>query len=329
MSVRTPVVLLTALLSAAFAATVPASAAPNRLVYVSLITGLTSGVTNVYNATPNGQLVASLNRGGGGPIAVDAQRRVYVVDADYDSNFVEINSRIFVYPPGATKPSRLLVANNFGAQAMAVARDGTVYVAGSKYPSSGGSEVLAFGPGSKTPRALPVDPRQPYFSTGMAVDAAGDVFVGWFSGSGRCHLAETANFNGCVEELPAGQDKWKVRLSGVTANSLMGGPLLLSDGALVVHTAAANFNYLITYPSGRRIPLRVVPLSVLPSNQESPMAFNAARNEIWGIQSGFSSNNTLYGIDYPSGAVVASIPVNDGSSEFIVTGLAVSPAASP
>jgi hypothetical protein len=77
----------------------------NPLVYVSVLTALTSGVTDIYEiADGNATLVGQLDIGGGGAVAVDAQQNVYVIQANYDDNLYQQDSHVYVYPRGTPPP---------------------------------------------------------------------------------------------------------------------------------------------------------------------------------------------------------------------------------
>lgn len=317
-----------AIMAVAASTAIAAASGTGDVVYTSLVLGLTKGVTDIYSIGSGGAtLLGRLDKGGGGPVAVDAQQNVYVIEANYDSSFFQQNTPVNVYAPGSTTPFRKFVAHGFGAQAMTIGPDGTVYMAGPLYPNTSTFRVLKFAPGATKPTYLPIDRHAPIYPLGIAVDAAGDVFVGWSSG-GTCQIA---NFVGCVDELAVGDDVWRTRLSPASAvNDYEGGPAIALDGSLVLHTASFDFNYLSTVPSDGIAPSSVVglPSSVLAG--QSQLAFDGSGSVLYGIVTGLGSDNTVYGLNYPSGSVGVSFTVTaPHGAPFFVTGLAASPANIP
>lgn len=296
------------------------------LVYGTGLLSLTSGFTDIYAIGSSGAtLVGALSRGGGGPVAVDAHENVYVIQADYDNNFYEQNSQVFVYQRGSSKPIRHFKAPGFGALAMTIGSDGSVYMAGSMYPNTSVFRVLRFAPGATVPQFLPRDLHTPKFPLGMAVDAAGDVFVGWLNG-GACSIGPLV---GCVDVLPAGQNAWQTRLPpDSAANSMFAGPIALSDGSLVLYSGGFNFSYLETVPTGSIIPSQ---LAELPQSSfhGGALVLDGAGSELWGIQTGLGGG-TVTELNYPSGSNALSFMMTaPNNAPFLATGLAVSPAHFP
>lgn len=309
------------------ASTTVAAASQGDIVYTSLLTGQTSGVTNIYSIGSNGAtLTGRIDKGGGGPVAVDAQQNVYIIQADYDSNLLQKDTPVLVFAPGSRTPSRRFVAHGFGAEAMTIGSDGAVYMAGSLYPNTSIFRVLKFSPGASTPTYLPVDHRSPIFATGIAVDAAGDLFVGW-SSNGGCGLS---NFVGCVDELAAGDNVWRSRLGPASAANLINaGPLIAPSGQLVIHSSGLGFSYISTISAGVA-PSAIIqlPTSLLGGN--TSMAFDSSGSTIWGMTTGFSSDGMAHAISYPSGSPGISFQLSAPHGEpFFPIGLAVSPANIP
>jgi len=126
----------------------------DQLVYVTYVLSLTSGGTNIYDIAPGGpELVGVLDVGGGGPVAVDSQENVYVIQTNLDGNLYQLDAAVYRYARGSSEGTKLFDAPNIGAEAMTVAADGTVYIArpGTGFERLCGREVLAarlFRPGS-------------------------------------------------------------------------------------------------------------------------------------------------------------------------------------
>lgn len=309
-----------------------ASSSQNPLVYVSFITGLTSGGTNIYEITSTGgkqqaQLIGALDKGGG-PVAVDAQQNVYVVEANLDDNFFQADSAVFIYPRGSTQGTLLFTAQNLGAEAMTVAADGSVYIAGN-VPDSVTFQVIKVSPPTYVPQVL-WSADNPRFSRGISLDASGNLFVGWldsFAGPfDQCAI-------GCITELPTGQNTWKVRVPDAPANDLSAGPLVAAKGSLVFFAEgdgpSVAFRYLETVPSSAQYPSQVIQLPPSVFVNSGVLAFNAAGTELWLTDSGFGLPGTkVIGFDYPSGNVGLTFPF-ESQVLAAITGMAVSPAHFP
>jgi hypothetical protein len=324
-------ILIAALLLCVVSLLTAVATAENPLVYVSFITGITSGGTNIYEITSGGaKLIGTLGKGGGGPVAVDAQENVYVVEADIGSTGYQMNSPIFVYPRGSMKGKHIFTAKNLGAEAMTVAADGTIYIAG-QVPNSNIFSVVKFAPPNYSRKVLRTaqDPRYP---TGISLDASGNLFVGWYTDTTSVYVP---CYSGCIQELPAGQKKWQVRLPDLAANSMGAGPFATTNGSLVFWTYwPTSFDYIETVSSGRHYPSQLI--QVLPSLFVNPggnpaLAFNGGGTELWATGTGVGATlgTNVVEIDYPSGKVPLTFPVTSPSNLGFLMGIAVSPAYFP
>src|SRR5215471_7981619 len=211
----------------------------NTYVYISFITGLNSGGTNVYQITSSGaQLLGTTGQGGGGPVAVDSQQTMYTVQANYDDGLYQIDSAIYVSAPGSTQSTHLFTAPGLGAEAMTVGSDGTVYIAGMNYPNVNTFSVWKFSPPDYQGQQLPVDSQAPSYATGMSFDTGGNLYIGWFGSTTGNIFGPCAS--GCVEELPSGQNAWQTRLPNLAANNMSAGPFALSDNSLLFWTSMSG-----------------------------------------------------------------------------------------
>ncbi|HEY7095094.1 MAG TPA: hypothetical protein VH437_00090 [Terriglobales bacterium] len=304
--------------------------AQNSSVYVSFLTGLKSGGTNIYQITQGGaQLMGTLDIGGGGPVAIDAQQNVYVIPADWDSGLYQLTTNVYRYAPGSTQGTQLFKVDNLGAQAMTVGADGTVYVAGA-IPESDTYVVAKFSPPAYTQQTLSIS-QNPRYPTGISVDASGNLFVGWLGSFRNIPIDKCAT--GCITELPAGQSKWVTRLQDLAANAMTAGPFVTSDGSLIFWTGAAGrFNYIETVPSGETYPSSLAQLSpTLFDGGNVTLAYNASGKQLWATGFGFNGllGTNVYGINYPSGHTAISFPVDSPSNLIFITGIGVRPANFP
>jgi hypothetical protein len=301
----------------------------NTYVYVSFITGLNSGGTNVYQITSNGaQLLGTTGQGGGGPVAVDSQQNMYTVQADYDDSLYQIDSPIYVSPPGSTQSTHLFTAPGLGAEAMTVDSAGTVYIAGMNYPNVNTFSVWKFSPPDYQGQQLPMDTQAPSYPVGISLDAAGNLFVGWFNSSVNYPFGPCTS--GCVEELPAGANGWQTRLPDLAANSMAAGPFALSNGSLVLWTAApGRFNYFETVPANRSYPSQVIQASPnLVLNGGNPaLALQGDERELWVTGTGFGGplGTNVTGIAYPGGNILTQFSVDAPADLIFITGIGVSP----
>ena len=309
------------------------AAAQNTYVYVSFITGLNSGGTNIYQITSGGaQLLGTTGQGGGGPVAVDSNQNMYTVLADLDDNLYQIDSPVYISPPGSTQSSLLFTAPGIGAEAMTVAPDGTVYIAGQNYPDTTNFSVRKYSPPDYVGVTLPADSQAPSYPLGISLDAAGNLFVGYLNSQVNYPFGVCTT--GCIEELPTGGNSWSTRISDLAANAMAAGPFATTNGSLIFWTGnAGRFNYFETIPVNRTYPSRVTEFSPdLLSNGGNPvLALQAGGNELWttgaGLGAPLGTNVTAFA--YPSGEMLTQFPVDSPPELFFLTGMAVSPSYQP
>jgi hypothetical protein len=309
------------------------AAQENRLVYVSFITGLTSGGTNVYQITSDGaQLLGTTGQGGGGPVAVDSHQNMYTIQANLDENLYQMDAAVYISPPGSMQSSLLFTAPGIGAEAMTVAPDGTVYIAGQNYPDTTTFSVRKYSPPDYAAQILPADSQAPSYPVGISLDTAGNLYVGWFNSQVNYPFGPCTS--GCIEELPAGGDAWTTRIPDLAANAMAAGPFATTNGSLVFWTSnAGRFNYFETVLANRTYPLQVIQQSPdLVMNGGNPaMAFEGGGHVLWTTGTGFGGplGTNVTEVSYPTGTTVLQFPVDSPADLVFITGIGVSPSYYP
>jgi hypothetical protein len=210
---------------------------------------------------------------------------------------------------------------------MTVGADGTVYMTGQLYPNVDAFGAMKFAAGGTAGEWLPSDAQQPIYPTGLAVDAGGNLFAGWFgSAADPC-------YSGCIQRLESGERQWKNSVPDLAANSMVAGPFVLANESLVFWTGVeGRFNYIETIRAGHKNSKQVAQLPpALFGNGPLVAALNDDGSEIWGTATGLSGppETNVSEIDYPTGNVSLSFPVNDPDEFFLIIGMAVSPTYYP
>lgn len=303
----------------------------NTYVYVSFLSGLNTGGTNVYQITSSGaQLLGTTAQGGGGPVAVDSQQNMYTVQADYDDSLYQIDSPIYVSPPGSTQSTHLFTAPGLGAETMTVDSAGTVYIAGMNYPNVNTFSVWKFSPPDYVGEQLPADSQAPSYAVGITLDNSGNLYVGYTISNVDYPFGVCAS--GCIEELPAGTHVWQTRIPDLAANSMAAGPFSLDNLDLVFWTGqSGRFNYFETVPFDHTYPSRVIQQSPnLVLNGGNPaLAMQADQREMWATGTGFGGplGTNVTGIAYPGGNILTQFSVDAPADLIFITGIGVSPSS--
>jgi hypothetical protein len=312
--------------------------ATSQLIYASVITSLSTGQTNIYTKQ-NGTLalVGQLNEGGG-PIAVDSQGNVYVAEAG--SNVLGYVPRnVYVYAPGATTPTRVLQNPNYMSWSIAVAKDGTVFVAGPSVTENASGEyvggIMKYAAGATTGTLLAADPIVPWESSGLAADSNDNLFVGWTTthGTGIAHCS-VGPLTGCAREQRSGSSSWKAWIPfGSAANGITTGPILGSNSSKTITVIASGIvQYMMTFPNGSDVPSQVTPIP-LGSVPIYELCFDSSGYSVWAGNTLFNSPvaYTIWQLDYPTGTVrlAYQIPQSSGIAIPADNGIAVSPAYYP
>jgi hypothetical protein len=324
--------ILAAVLCCTFGLAIGIAHAENPLVYVSYITGATSGGTNIYEiSSGEAKLLGSLNKGGGGPVAVDADENVYVVGANLDSNGYQSTAAVFMYARGSKQGKNIFTAKNLGAAAMTVGADGTVYIVG-QVPNTSVFSVVKFTPPDYTPEILRKS-QNPRYPTGISLDAAGNIFVGWTDSFKTVAIDPCGN--GCVQELPSGGNKWIVRLRDYAAFGMAAGPIVTADGSLVFRTdEEGKFDYVETVTAGKKYPSivsQISPFIELGGGSNASLTLNADGSRLWAAPTGFAGGlgSSVVGINYPKGTVGMTFTIDSPQDLAWISGTAVSPAYYP
>jgi hypothetical protein len=170
---------------------------------------------------PNNPVAGSLSGSFSNPqgMAVDRTGDLYVTNTGDDD--------VLVYPRGATSPNATLNDPNKFPEDVAIASDGTVYVANVFGPIGASGNVVAYARGASNPTKTFADKHFRHV-IGVAVDKSGDLFVSYDAtpGSG----------SGSVVEFKGGKDKateTHIRLGGAGGVGFdRAGHLLVIDQAV-------------------------------------------------------------------------------------------------
>ena len=189
-------------------------------------------------------------------LAVDRDQNLYVA-----SNF---DSKIYVFPRGATSPSRVL-SDPKCPYDVAVAPDGTVYVANLDGPSSAGS-ITVYAHHSTTPTESLRNSFNSIY-TGIAVDGRKNVFFAWAGGSSIAGVSEFKAGSHEAEDL------------GIRWGPYGGSLRLNSAGDLLLGTGSPQGFGVAVYPPGSKHPRRTI-----SAGGEGPFALNASESLLYVIQ---------------------------------------------
>jgi DNA-binding beta-propeller fold protein YncE len=196
--------------------------------------------------------------------------------------------------------------------AIAVAHDGTVYVAnqGTLGPPHGAS-ILVYPKGHTMPsQRIPI--AYDSFPFGLALDSSGNLFA-----TVNHYVARSKTYQGAVYEFAAGSSKGKnLGLEGL-ANELTGMATDKSNNLLIVDDLK-NAYYVLVFPPGKKSASQKIKIS---SGQAAVgVAINRENTEIW-VTTGWSGE--VDGISYPGGSLLDRVAHPRGWA----FGVAVSPAS--
>jgi sugar lactone lactonase YvrE len=238
-----------------------------RILFVSNLVGSIRIYTaDIHDQNPSmlGQITQGATRPEGEWI--DRKGVLYVVNAEQfptAANVVE-------YKRGASSPFRTITDGILSPYAVAVAKDGTVYVNSiGELPSGGtGGMVVVYPPGGLTPKltiTLPEAAEYGMSGGGIALDAQGNVYVANFGNAAVSQFFKIA---------PGSSRATSLGLAGY------GGDAIAIDGGGNLYTGgfSGGSYFVAVYPPGATSPSRTIPLNF----------------EAYGLT--VTSNGTLYAV---------------------------------
>lgn len=247
-----------------------------RVLFVSNL----DGNIHIYSADiheSNPPLLGTLTQGATHPqgVWIDRKDTLYVVNSEQyptQANVVE-------YKRGASSPFRTITDGVLAPGAVAVGRDGTVYV--NTITELDAHVVVVYAPGATTPEQTITltSPQYGPAAGGMAFDPQGNLLVATFGNADEVHVFKIA---------PGSSQATDLGLQGT------GGDAIAVDGAGNLYAGGGDY-FVAVYPPGATSPSRTI-----------PNGFAA-----YGLTA--TSNGTLYIVgddvvaEYPPGA---SKPIN-------------------
>jgi len=188
------------------------SAARGGIIYVS---EWGANEVELFSASPGYQQLGVLT-GFTSPqgITVDRKGNLYVANTN--------GSDVLIYARGATSPSRTLMDPGEGPADVAVAPDGTVYVANETNASGSGGSISIYPPGATTPSRTLTN-SQFYFVIGVCLDRSLNLYVSFNS---------SASGGGEVFQLSRSGRQWSASDTGIRVT--WGGMPAVDDAGYVV-----------------------------------------------------------------------------------------------
>jgi hypothetical protein len=254
-------------------------------------------------------------------MAVDARGSVYIADASGQS--------IYKFARGATKPSLVLQDPGMSPMAVAVARDGTIWVAnvcnGSWCQSPGHvgpGNVLGYAPGATT-RSITLTPSGLGSPLDVAVSSTGQVIAGGFVQQG-CFYGYCLGA-GLVGAF--GSDGSFTRLRIPFNSPRFTKRLRLDKQGRVVVLDGENTLTMFEFPTGAQV--GTVKLVESPRGAGAiDFAFSSDGSAVWTAVSAPNGDFSWIGtneVDYASGQLQLVMGNPSGASFGIVIAVAVSP----
>ena len=266
-----------------------AAATGKPVVYAALTS---RGVVKAYydtDTSPTRPIFSfGLNPGTQGAMAFDAHGNLFVTDP--------FSTWVFEYAPGAATPSRKFPTTGT-PYGLALLGD-TLYVFQTA-PSGGNASVAIYENGSTSPTRLLTAP-QIEFAQGIAVDAAGNVFVGW--GGARISQFGIGVFAGGqmpMRRLPLSPGLYPVALAVDAA-----GNLLVDSPSLV-----AGQSIITVFPPGQSTPSATI--GGLPSLLQ--VSFTADGSSFYTAD---TSDHGFSKFAYPSGTPIYTHTDSDAFAGF-------------
>jgi hypothetical protein len=221
-----------------------AEQAPKQLLFVTNL----DGTIRLYPAdihNTHAKLVGMITKGATRTegVWIDSKGTLYVENGEQYPAQADVQE----YKHGVTSPFRTITQGLDLPGAVAVGRDGTVYV--NQLGQGGGGTigvVVLYPPGGTMPeRTIPLNPTPEYGmdAGGMAVDAEGNVYAATFGNAEEVHVFKIA---------PGSSQATDLNLKGY------GGSAIAVDGAGNLYTAGFN-GFIAVYAPGATSPSRTIP----------------------------------------------------------------------
>jgi hypothetical protein len=235
-------------------------------------------------------------------LAVDSDRDLYVAN--------ESDGIVFVYPPGASSPSKTLTGAG-NPDGVAVDRRGTVYVSNcgvwNGFCTNG--SVLEYANGQTTPSKTLYSFRKNEGPTAVALDSANNLYIAFN------RIRAGSRPEGGVLEIRAGSSTAKNL--GILVGDAYGMTLDKANDLLLVDRGSCNC--VDVFLPGNNVPFKQI--TGFPNPSIVSVAINKESTKIWVTAiMGFSLSSAVYGVTYPDGQIVDTI-----STGALSVGVATSP----
>jgi hypothetical protein len=279
----------------------PQAKGGKNLIYVTSEDGsITSGVylypLKGQDQAPIGLITAGTSAPQG--LGIDAKGDLYVANSGNDT--------VTAYAPGSTSPSTTYSSGVGAPFDVKAGSDGTVYVANTSGGPSGAGSVTEYAAGSTSPeRTLTLSG---YVATSLALDASGNLYVGWFGFSA---------FNVIVEEYAPGATTGTNLNLDLPSNSFPAYGLVVDPkGNLDVWYESLDHTvkYLAAFPPGATEPAFTIQGGSFLTNVFG-MTFSRKGNAYFATP----NDNAVVDLRYPKGIPLDYIAVDAAS------GIALSP----
>jgi hypothetical protein len=275
-----------------------AGRAPRELLFVTNLDGtirLYPADIHNFHAKLLGMITKGATRTEG--VWIDSKGTLYVENGTQ----YPAQANVQEYKHGATSPFRTITQGLDLPGAVAVGRDGTVYV--NQLGEGGGGTigvVVVYPPGGTMPeRTIPLNPAPEYGMNagGMAMDAQGNIFAATSGNAGEVHVFKIA---------PGSSQATDLNLQGY------GGSAIAVDGAGNLYTAGFN-GFIAVYPPGSTSPSRTIPanfsvygMTAKPNGTLYAVADRFVAEYAPGTNTPINYVDTLYGSTFSYDAAIGS-----------------------
>jgi hypothetical protein len=276
-----------------------AGQAPRQLLFVTNLDGsIRLYPADIHNT--HAKLVGTITKGATRTEGdwIDSKGTLYVENgAQYPAQ-----ASVEEYKHGATSPFRTITEGLNLPGAVAVGKDGTVYV--NQLGQGGGGTigvVIVYPPGGITPeRTIPLNPTPEYGmdAGGMAMDAEGNVYAATFGNAGEVHVFKIA---------PGSSQATDLGVQGY------GGSAIAVDGAGNLYTAGFS-GFIAVYAPGAIFPSRIIPadfsvygMIAKPNGTLYAVADRFVAEYAPGTNTPINYVDTLYGSTFSYDAAIGSL----------------------